>query len=166
MERRENMKKLKKKLIMILCCCLFLTGCSIDSEYLILKKSEILDTKRFDKELEKKMKKELENGLKKERYVKLENGQVYELFTELKEDQAYLEMILNITNDMETDQEWNIGNSSLFIPGSWEEFHSYYEIIYFSEHPPLVSKQSIKQYCTWTLEAKKNISSKIRILCR
>ena len=178
------MKKLKKKLIMILCCCLFLTGCSIDSEYLILKKSEILDTKRFDKELEKKMKKELENGLKqkrhfrfewvsksvqdklteyvqKERYVKLENGQVYELFTELKEDQAYLEIILNITNDMETDQEWNIGNSSLFIPGSWEEFHSYYEIIYFSEHPPLVSKQSIKQYCTWTLEAKKTYQVKL-----
>ena len=62
---------------------------------------------------------------------------------------------------METDQEWNIGNSKLLIPGSWEEFHPYYEIRYFSEHPPLVSKQSIKQYCTWTLEAKKTYQVKL-----
>lgn len=172
------MKKLRQKVIMIICCCLFLTGCSIDSEYLILKKSEILDTKRFDKEYEKKMKKGLENGtaqkrhfrfewvsksvqdklpeyVEKERYVKLEDGQVYELFTELKEDQLYLEIVLNITNDMEIDQEWNIGNSMLFIPGSWEEFRAGYQIIYLSEHRPIVSKKAMKQYYTWTLEAKK-----------
>ena len=174
------MKNLGQKVIMILCCCLFLTGCSIDSEYLILKKSEILDTKRFDKEYEKKMKKALENGtaqkrhfrfewvsksvqdklpeyVEKERYVKLEDGQVYERYAGLKEGQVYLEIVLNITNDMETDQEWNIGNSKLLIPGSWEEFHPYYEIRYFSKHRPIVSKGAMKQYNTWTLEAKKHI---------
>lgn len=66
------MKNLGQKVIMILCCCLFLTGCSIDSEYLILKKSEILDTKRFDKEYEKKMKKALENGTAQKRHFRFE----------------------------------------------------------------------------------------------
>ena len=178
------MKNLGQKVIMILCCCLFLTGCSIDSEYLILKKSEILDTKRFDKEYEKKMKKALENGtaqkrhfrfewvsksvqdklpeyVEKERYVKLEDGQVYERYAGLKEGQVYLEIVLNITNDVETDQEWNIGNSKLLIPGSWEEFHPYYEIRYFSKHRPIVSKGAMKQYNTWTLEAKKTYQVKL-----
>lgn len=71
-ERSGSMKNLGQKVIMILCCCLFLTGCSIDSEYLILKKSEILDTKRFDKEYEKKMKKALENGTAQKRHFRFE----------------------------------------------------------------------------------------------
>ncbi len=157
------MKNLRQKVIMIICCCLFLTGCS---EYLILEKSEILDTKRFDEELEKKRKKELENGSFQKRHFRFEwvsksvqdeipENIAKECIGELKEGQVYLEIVLNITNDMETDQEWSIGNSLLFIPGSWEEFHGAYEIIYLSEHRPLVNKEALMQYRTWTLEAKK-----------
>ncbi len=158
------MKKGKWKGILLLIFLFFITGCSPDKEYWILKQTEVLDTRQFDSEIDEKMKTALEEGVFQKRYFRFEwiaktvndtvpEEKTKECIEEMKEGQVYLEITLDITNDMDEDQEWDIGNCRLFIPGTWETSHSPYEIRYFSEHPPLTDKKAYKEYNTWILKA-------------